>query len=153
MDIKFFQSFDTTHSYNILLHNHFTMCKETGKSNSFKGNFKVKNCEQNQKNPKKPWADISIFDTGIPHFSKVHVTPLHFYKRSTKRNLKKIVAFTEKRQKVKTAQNLFCSKHSKQQEWDLQAPSPGPILSNSASSHPSSKLCEHLGYILTLCIH
>lgn len=111
MDIKFFPSFDITYSYNKIFFYVITshMCKEIGKSNFFKENFKVKNCEE------KNWANISLFDTGIPHFSKVHVIPLTFTKDLLKEIWRRLSLLQKKRQKVKTAQNLFWSKHSKQQ--------------------------------------
>ena len=98
-------------------------------------------------------------DTGIPHFSKVRFTLLHFYKRPTlvpvsltKRD-PKIFTFMKKDRKWKRRRCLFCSEHYRGSvTWAVRT-APSSSFSGTTVGIPASAaravncVCEHLCFI------
>lgn len=113
--------------------------------------------------------------TSINHFMKVHFMTLHFYKRPTVRNSKRIFNFMKKKKKDENSiLHLFVASHyrgsvyPKQQEWHSSLLPPATTLSISASGHQFwtclwaselyldlycasvSKVCPKVTYFFTL---
>ena len=105
-------------------------------------------------------------DTSIPSFSKVYLTPLHFYERPTlvpvfanRKNSTEIFTSMKARKGKNNVQHLFCNEQLWRQHVPRvargthHAPSLGATLSVSASSCHSFELCEHLCFILIRSVH
>lgn len=116
---------------------------------------------------KKKWQDIvpdPISYTGIPCFSKVHFTSLHFHERTVKqyvsllnkRKLKRIFFFLWKKG-GNSVQHLFCSERaerqhaSQQQEGQHQAPSPRTTLSIRPQLLGTMSICTLSWFISCIC--